>query len=331
MILSRAPVRITLGGGGTDLQSYYCKFGGFLIAAGINKYVLVGANRQFFDTFRLKHSGIEEVKDLREIKHNLFREALKLLDIKPGIELTSLSDVPSQSGLGSSGVFLVALLNTLHEYKGEYVSKKELAEEACKIEIDILKETVGKQDQYMGAFGNITALTFGKNGNVTVEPVKLKEYTYEELESNIVLFYTRFKRTASSILKVQNKKTEVHNEDTLNSLHKIKKIGLQTRASLEKGDVDKFGEYLDEHWNIKKNLSKNVSNPIIDRWYNTARKYGALGGKIMGAGGGGFFMFYHNGNSKERTQFVKTLEKEGLSIMRYKFDREGVKTLLSIS
>jgi len=329
MILSRAPVRITLGGGGTDLPSYYSKFGGFLIAAGINKYVLVSANKQFFHTIRLKHSGIEEVENIGDIKHNLFREAIQLLDIKPEIELTSLSDVPSQSGLGSSGVFLVALLNTLHAYKGEYVSKRKLAEEACTIEMDILKESVGKQDQYMGAFGNITALTIRKNGYVTVEPLRLKEYTYEELESNLLLFYTSFKRSASKILKTQNKKIIESDKDTIERLHKIKKIGLETRKALEIGDTDKLGEFLNFHWEIKKKLSKGISNPAIDRWYNTAIKHGALGGKIMGAGGVGFFMFYHNGSSREKTHFVKALEKEGLKKMRYRFDREGAKILLS--
>jgi D-glycero-alpha-D-manno-heptose-7-phosphate kinase len=329
MILSRAPVRITLGGGGTDLPSYYSKHGGFLIAGGINKYVLVGANKQFFNTYRLKHSGIEEVKNIDQIKHNLFREAIKLLKVKPGVELTSISDVPSQSGLGSSGVFLVALLNTLHAYNGEYASKRELAEEACKIEMDILKETVGKQDQYMGAFGNITALSFDKNGKVEVEPVKLKNYVFEELENNIILFYTKVKRSSSQILESQDKKTKNKNVDTIDVLHKIKKIGIETKNALEKGDTDKLGEFLDDHWNLKKQLSKRVTNPIIDKWYKIAKENGALGGKIMGAGGGGFFLFYHSGTSKKKTDFIKKLDKEGLKIMRYRFDREGVKILVS--
>lgn len=329
MILSRAPVRITLGGGGTDLPSYYSKYGGFLIAAGINKYVLVGANKQFFKTYRLKHSGIEEVNKVGDIKHNLFREALKLLKVKPGVELTSLSDVPSKSGLGSSGVFLVALLNTLHAYQGEYISKRELAEEACKIEMEILKESVGKQDQYMGAFGNITALTFYKNGQVDIEPVKLKGHTFEELENNIILFYTGVKRSASQILKTQDKKAKAKSKDTIDILHKIKKIGVETKKALELGDTDKFGEFLDIHWKIKKKLSDKISNPVIDKWYDTAIKHGALGGKITGAGGGGFFLFYHNGTSKEKTDFIKTMEKEGLQIMRYRFDREGAKILVS--
>jgi D-glycero-alpha-D-manno-heptose-7-phosphate kinase len=329
MILSRAPVRITLGGGGTDLPSYYSKYGGFLIAGGINKYVLVGANKQFFNTYRLKHSGIEEVKNIEEIKHNLFREALKLLNIKPGIELTSLSDVPSKSGLGSSGVFLVALLNTLHKYIGEYVSKKELANEACKIEMDILKETVGKQDQYMGSFGNITALTFYKSGKVDVEPVKLKNYVYEELENNILLFYTKVKRSSSKILRTQDKKTKDDNKNTIEVLHQIKKLGQNSKKALERGDSDKLGEFLDIHWNLKKSLSNKISNPIINKWYEIAKENGALGGKIMGAGGGGFFLFYHNGNSREKTEFIRIMEKEGLEIMRYRFDREGVKILVS--
>ena len=329
MIISRAPVRITLGGGGTDLPSYYSKYGGFLISSGINKYVLVSANKQFFNTYRLKHSGIEEVKKVDDIKHNLFREAIRLLNIKPGIELTSISDVPSQSGLGSSGVFLISLLNTLHVCKGELASKKELAEEACNIEIDILKESVGKQDQYMGAYGNVTALTIYKNGFVKVEPLKLREYTYEELENNIILFYTGLKRPASHILKTQDNNTKDENIDTLDTLHEIKKIGLKTKKALEKGDTDKFGEFLDTHWNVKKKLAKGISNPVINRWYKIAIENGALGGKITGAGGGGFFMFYYNGTIKEKIKFIKSLEKEGLKRMNYRFDKEGTKILLS--
>lgn len=329
MIISRAPVRITLGGGGTDLPSYYSKYGGFLIAGGINKYVLVSANRQFFNTYRLKHKGLEEVKKIEDIKHNLFREAIKLLKIKPGIELTSLSDVPSKSGLGSSGVFLVALLNTLHVYKGEYKSKIDLAEEACKIEMDILNEHIGKQDQYMGVFGNITALTFNKNGKVKVEPLRLNEYTYDELENNLILFYTGVKRPASKILKTQDNKTKEKDENTVHILHEIKKIGLETRKALEKGKTDKLGEYLDMHWKKKKELSEAISNSVINKWYDKAIENGALGGKITGAGGGGFLLFYHNGTNKQKIRFINSLEKEGLKRMSYRFDREGTKVLLN--
>ena len=330
MIISRAPVRITLGGGGTDLASYYSKYGGSLIAAGIDKYSFVTVYPRFENDIKLKYKKIEQVETVNEIQHNIFREALKLLKIKPGLELTSFSDVPGRSGLGTSGSFTVALLNALHTYKREFISQRQLAEEACKIEIDILKEPIGKQDQYMGAFGGITNLIFDKDGSVTVEPVKIKDEARDELENNILIFYTGITRNASDILKEQNTKSKKDDKSTIEILHEIKRIGIETKKAFEKGDVDKLGEYLDVHWNIKKKLSKVISNKFIDDCYNLAIKNGALGGKIMGAGGGGFFMFYHNGNNKEKTDFIKILGKKGLKKIRYHFDFEGVKILLNM-
>ena len=330
MIVVRSPVRITLGGGGTDLPSYYSKYGGFLIAGGIDKYILISANKQFFNTYKLNYSKREETKTIDDIEHNLFREALRLTNVGTGIELTSMSDIPDKSGLGSSGAFLVCLLGTLHAYKKEIISKKALAEEACKIEIDILKEHVGKQDQYIAAFGGITAFDFQKDGAVNVEPIKFKEDAFRELENNILLFYSGINRSASSILKKQDEKTKNDDSKILDSLHKIKEIGLNTKKSFEKGNVDKFGEFLHEHWTLKKNLSDKISNPFIDKCYNTALDSGALGGKIMGAGGGGFFMFYHNGTSSEKRTLIKNLRKLELPLMNFRFDNEGTKTLLSI-
>ena len=330
MIISRSPVRITLGGGGTDLKSYYSKYGGALIAAAINKYTLVTAHTRFDDDIKLNYSKSEQVKSVNEIKHNIFRETLKLLDVKKGIELTSLSDIPSSSGLGTSGSFTIALLNALHTYKREFISQKQLAEEACKIEIDILKEPIGKQDQYISAFGGIISFLFAKDGAVTVEPVKMNEESQDELHNNIMLFYTGISRSASEILKEQNEKSIADETDVINTLHEIKKIGLETKLALEKGDVDKLGEFLDLHWNIKKRLSKNISNKFIDDCYELAKSSGALGGKIMGAGGGGFFMFYHNGNNNQKTSFVKVLSKVGLKKMRYSFDFEGSKIILNM-
>ncbi len=330
MIISRSPVRITLGGGGTDLPSYYTKYGGALIAAAIDKYTLVSAHSRFDDDIKLNYSKTEIVNDISKIKHNIFRESLKLLKIKKGIELTSLSDMPSSSGLGTSGSFTIALLNALHTYKKEFVSQKKLAEEACKIEMDILKEPIGKQDQYIAAFGGITFFEFNKKGNVKVEPLKISEEAIDELHSNIMLFYTGIRRSASKILKEQDEKSKNNEEKTIITLHQIKKIGLETKKAFEKGDVDKLGYFLDDHWNIKKQLSKNISNPEIDEWYFHAKKHGALGGKIMGAGGGGFFMFYHNGNVAAKTKFIKEMNKKGLKIMRYNFDFEGSKIILNM-
>ena len=330
MIISRSPVRITLGGGGTDLASYYSTYGGALIAAAIDKYTFVTAHPRFSKDIRLKYAKLENVETVDSIHHNIFREALKLLHIGPGIELSSLADVPGRSGLGTSGSFTVALLNALHAYKKEFVSHRQLAEEACKIEIEILKEPIGKQDQYISAFGGITQLLFAKDGTVTVEPVGMKEEYRDELENNIALFYTGITRSASNILKEQNEKSKQKNPPTLEALHEIKKIGLETKQALEQGEIDKFGEFLDIHWNTKKQLSKDVSNPFIDECYELAKKNGALGGKIMGAGGGGFFMFYHNGSNKEKTTFIKALEKKGMTKMRFHFDYEGAKILLNM-
>lgn len=329
MIIARSPVRITLGGGGTDLSSYYSKYGGFLIAGAINKYILISANQHFFPTYKLKYSDKEETTKIDEIKHNLFREAIRLVDIPPMIELTSMADIPDKSGLGSSGAFLVCLLRVLHAFKQETVSKKHLAEEACKIEIEILKEHVGKQDQYASAFGGVTAFTFNKNGIVEVEPIKFNTETYRELEQNIILFYTGINRSASSILKKQDMKTKQDDQKILDSLHKIKDIGLKTKKAFDQGNIDKFGEYLHEHWNIKKGLSDKISNPFIDKCYNLALENGALGGKIMGAGGGGFLMFYHNGTSEEKRNLIKALTKLDVPLMNFRFDNEGAKILLS--
>ena len=330
MIISRSPVRITLGGGGTDLPSYYSKYGGALIAAAIDKYTLVTAHTRFDDDIKLNYSKAEQVKNVDEIQHNIFRETLRLLNIKEGVELTSLSDMPSSSGLGTSGSFAVAVLNALHTYKKEFVSQKQLAEEACKIEMEILKEPIGKQDQYIAAFGGITSFEFAKDGEVTVKPVKMSEEAGDELHNNIMLFYTGITRSASDILREQDDKSKKDEGATIDTLHEIKRIGLETKIAFEQGNIDKFGEFLDVHWNIKKQLSKGVSNEFIDDCYNLAKKNGALGGKIMGAGGGGFFIFYHNGNNTEKTTFIKEMSNKGLKRMRYDFDFEGSKIILNM-
>lgn len=330
MIISRSPVRISLGGGGTDLPSYYSKYGGALIAAAIDKYTFVTAHTRFDDKIKLNYSKTEIVDNIQEIKHNIFREGLKLLNIKKGIELTSLSDIPSSSGLGTSGSFTIALLNAIHTYKKDFISQKQLAEEACKIEMDILKEPVGKQDQYIAAFGGITSFQFAKDGTVTTESLKMTEEARDELHNNIILLYTGISRSASQILKEQDDKSKKDEGKTIETLHEIKKIGLETKKAFEKGDIDKLGEFLDEHWNIKKKLSNRISNPFIDECYNHAKKNGALGGKIMGAGGGGFFMFYHNGNNTEKTTFIKEMAKKGLIRVRYNFDFEGSKIILNM-
>lgn len=327
MIISKAPLRITLGGGGTDLPSYYEKYEGFLIAGAINKHVYVGANRQFWPNYSLKYSKIEIKENINEIEHPLIREALRLLKIKGNIEITSLADIPSGTGLGSSGAFLVALLNTLHLYYNQEKSKRELAEQACEIELEILKEHEGKQDKYACAFGGIKGYYFHKNGRVSVVPLVDEDYVISELESKLFIFFTgeRRKGKASDILKKQDIKIKEEEKDMTEKMNKIKVIGLRTKKAFENNNFDAFGRMLDEHWKVKKEYSITSTSPFIDKCYQTAIDYGALGGKIMGAGGGGgFFMFYHPGESKEIWEFVYKMKTLGLERLNFKFDREGV-------
>jgi D-glycero-alpha-D-manno-heptose-7-phosphate kinase len=327
MILSRAPLRITLGGGGTDLKSYYSKYGGFLIAAGVNRYCTILANRRFYDSILLSYSKMEIRDNVDEIEHRIFREALKLVGICKNIELHSTSDVPANSGLGASSSFTVALLNALHTYKGDFFSKRNLAEEACRIEIEVLGEPIGKQDQYMAAFGGLTCLSFDTNGEVLVEPLRVSEETLELLESNLLFFFTGKERSASDILKEQDEKSKKNDPAMEQNLHQIKDIGLKTRQYLENGQVDMLGELLHVHWETKKQRSLKMSDPFLDECYEEARKHGAMGGKLMGAGGGGFFMFYcPNG---KRPELIQTMHKMGLRKDKFNIDWDGTRIMLN--
>jgi len=324
MIISEAPFRISLGGGGTDLPSYYKKYEGFLISGAINKHIFVGANQQFYDTYSLKYSKIEIVKKKEDIKHKLIREAIKLLDIKPGIEITSLADIPSKTGLGSSGAFLISLLNTLHAYKGEKVSRRILAEEACRIELDILKEHEGKQDKYVSAFGGVKAYIFHKNGKVSVQPLRNTDLIISNLNDNLLLFFTgvRRKKMASDALKKQDTKLIQQNEDMINKMNSIKEIGLKAKKLLENEEFDSFGRLLDDHWEIKKQYSNQTNNSFIENIYKKALKIGAFGGKTIGAPGGGFLLFYVKNNYKF---FIREMERMGLHYVSFRFEKEGVR------
>lgn len=330
MIISRCPLRLPLGGGGTDLPSYYEQYGGFLIAATINKHVYVSANKQFYDTYSLKYSKIENQKDINKIEHPLIRESIRFLNIPPGIEITSLADIPSGTGLGSSGAFLVSLLNTLHYYKGSKPSKRQVAEEACKIELDILKEHEGKQDKFSTSYGGIKAYEFHRTGQVSVIPLINEDIILSTLRENLFIFFTGIFRQgkASDILKQQDIKTKENNPDIVERLHLIKQIGIRTKDVLEKGDFDSFGRLMNQHWEIKKQYSPQSTNDFVDKCYKTALEKGALGGKILGAGGGGFLMFYHPGSSKEKWEFVDAMTKLGLTPLDFAFDVEGVTTII---
>ena len=328
MILSRAPTRITLGGGGTDLESYYSRHGGFLIAAGIDKYCTILANKRFYDSIRLSYSQMEIVDTVAKIDQRIFRAALELLGIDRGIELHSAADVPAGCGLGTSSTFTVALLNALHAYKRDFITHTQLAEEACHVEIDILGEPIGKQDQYMAAFGGLTCLTFDRNGEVLAEPLRVPREALDQLESNLLIFFTGMVRDASDILSEQDTRSKQDDPDMIGNLDRIKEIGMETRKYLEKGQPDMLGELLHTHWEVKKKRSRNMSDPFLDECYELACKNGASGGKLIGAGGGGFFMFYCENSHKPRV--IEAMKKRGLRWERFRFDFDGAKILVNM-
>ena len=326
MIIARSPLRITLGGGGTDLPSYYREHEGFLLAAAIDKYVYVNVMRPFTSGIYLKYSQLEHVDQIADVKHPIIRESLRLLDFKtPQIEITTLADIPAGTGLGSSGSFTTALLKALYAHRRRHLHQEELAELACHIEIDRLGEPVGKQDQYAAAFGGVTCFTFHKDDRVTARPLNLSMDTYFDLEDNLLLFFTGYSRSAGSILKDQNDRTKVSDDDMLKNLHYVKELGYQSKDALEKGDTVAFGEIMHTHWLHKKQRSTGMSNPQIDEWYDLAMNNGAVGGKLVGAGGGGFLMFM----AKDRNKLRHAMTKAGLEEVRFRFDFEGSSVVLS--
>jgi D-glycero-alpha-D-manno-heptose-7-phosphate kinase len=326
MIISRSPLRVTLGGGGTDLPSYYREHEGFLIAAAIDKYVYVTVNRPFTTGIYLKYSQLENAERILDVKHPIIREALLMMDFKtPQVEISTLADIPAGTGLGSSGSFTTALLKTLHAHRHRHVHQEELAELACHIEIDRLGEPIGKQDQYIAALGGITCFTFHKNDKVTATPLKINMDTLFDLEDNLLLFFTGFSRSAGSILQDQNTKTKDSDAEMLKNLHYVKELGYRSRDALESGNPALFGELMHEHWEHKKRRSGGMSNPKIDEWYQLAMANGAVGGKLVGAGGGGFLMFY----ARDRNLLRHTMAHAGLEEVRFRFDFEGSKIVLS--
>lgn len=329
MIIARAPFRIPLGGGGTDLPSYYTQYGGFILSAAIDKYVFISVNKLKVEDFiRIKYSQTELANSADELKHPLFRGAMKLTGIDGGIEIAAMADVPAGTGLGSSGSFLVALLMALHAFKREHIATQDLAELACTIEIDIAGQPVGKHDQYLASFGGITCLDIQSDGKVVVSPLKISPDNLEELRNNTLLFYTGILRQSFDILARQKEDTERGTREVIESLHCTKELGLEIKEVLEGGELDRFGDLLDRHWQNKKKRSKNISDPAIDRWYQIAKENGALGGKIMGAGGGGFFMFYCS--NKRKAKLRAAMAAEGLREMRFGFDFEGAKVLMNV-
>lgn len=325
MIVVRAPFRIPLGGGGTDLPSYYSKFGGELVSAAIDKYMYVCINRPALDkSIRLKYSLSEQVESVDKLQNEYAREALKLVGVDEQVEIDSIADLAGGSGMGSSGSYLVALLKGLHTFKNQSLSTQELAEEACKIEIDILKKPVGKQDQYMAAFGGITHLVINKKGQVEVNRLAASAEKLSYLEHSLVLFYTGMTRSAGEILRHQSRAITKNKTETVENMHRIKEIGREIVKAIKEGDVEKFGTLMDFHWQSKRGLSSAITNTEIDTWYQKARLAGAIGGKLVGAGGGGFLLFCCPG---DKHKLREAMRKESLTEMFFHFDMEGAKVL----
>jgi D-glycero-alpha-D-manno-heptose-7-phosphate kinase len=322
MIITRSPLRLSLGGGGTDLPSYYRKHGGFLIAAAIDKYVYITVHHTFNDEIILKYSSLEKAKCVDDVQHPIVREALRLVDLPDTrIEITSMADIPAGTGLGSSGSFTTALLKALHAHKRHLVHPSELAAQACEIEIDRLGEPIGKQDQYIAAYGGINCFRFLPDDRVEACPLRISTETLHNLEDNLMLFFTGFARSASSILKDQDTKSKQDDQRMIDNLHFIKELGFKSQIALETGDLAEFASLMNVHWEYKKQRSGTMTNGAIDEWYQLARVNGALSGKLIGAGGGGFLMFY----SEDKVRLRHAMTTAGLREVRFRFDFEGTR------
>ena len=322
MIITRSPLRISLGGGGTDLPSYYEEHGGFLIAAAIDKYVYITLHKTFVDDLIVKYSRLERVEHAGRLEHPIVREACALLQMDGrSLEITSMADIPAGSGLGSSGSFTTALLKALHTHKKNIVRPVEIAAQACQIELEKLHEPIGKQDQYIAAVGGVTSFHFLPGGKVEVIPVELAEETLFNLQDNLLLFFTGYTRSASKILQEQNDKTKSVDKAMVENLHFVKELGVQSKEALEAGNLREFAQLMDVHWQRKKERSGGMSNAQINEWYDFAMANGALGGKLIGAGGGGFLMFY----SEQTTRLRRAMREQGLREVRFRFDFEGTK------
>jgi D-glycero-alpha-D-manno-heptose-7-phosphate kinase len=325
VIIARSPLRISLGGGGTDLPSYYSRHGGFVIAAAIDRYVYITIHTTFVRDLIVKYSKLERVGSVEEIQHPIIREALSLTGVSEYVEITSMADIPAGTGLGSSGSFTTALLKALHAYRRRPILAQDLAEQACNIEIDRLGEPVGKQDQYISALGGLTCFDFRPDHTVAVAPLKIDSETLFNLEDNLLLFFTGYSRSAGSILEEQDRRSREDDPAMLENLHVIKEIGLRSRELLEGGDLVGFGEIMNEHWQHKKRRANEMTNLDIDRWYTLALQNGAVGGKLVGAGGGGFLMLY----ASDKPRLRHALRAEGLQEVRFRFDFEGSKVIVS--
>jgi D-glycero-alpha-D-manno-heptose-7-phosphate kinase len=326
MIITRSPLRISLGGGGTDLPSYYREHTGFLIAAAIDKYVYITLHETFVADLIIKYSKLERVGSVEAIEHPIIREAMRLTAVPASaLEISSMADIPAGTGLGSSGSFTTGLLKALHAHKKALIHAAELAEQACHIELEKLGEPIGKQDQYIAAYGGLTCFRFLPDGRVEAWPLKTSEETRFDLEDNLLLFFTGYSRSASKILQEQDDKSKQADQAMVENLHFVKQLGIQSQSALESGDLAEFARLMDVHWQRKKERSGGMTNPQINAWYDLAISNGALGGKLIGAGGGGFLMFY----ARDKTRLRHAMRGAGLKEVRFRFDFEGTKTIVS--
>ncbi len=324
MIITRTPLRISIGGGGTDLPSYYEQFGGFVVSAAISQYIFVSINRMFGEGYTLKYSSMENVKTVDEIRHPILREVLRRHNGEGFLEIASIADVPAGTGLGSSGTFTVGLLKALLAHKRKHVSAADLAEEACDIEINVLKQAVGKQDQYIAAFGGFTAFDFHPDGSVTAKPLAISNDTLLDLEHNMLMFFTGYSRNAVVVLDDQKKRSLEGDSSMIDNLHFVKQLGISSKEALESGNTHCYAELMREHWEHKRARSQGMSNEQINHWHSVGMQNGALGGKLVGAGGGGYLLFYADDPMRVR----RAMSQQGLTELRFRFDHDGSTVLV---
>lgn len=323
MIISKTPLRMSFVGGGSDLPVFYRKFGGAVVSTAINQFVYVTVNRKFDEGIRVSYSKTEEAPKVEQVKHPLVREAMKMLGISGGVEITSIADIPAKgSGLGSSSSFTVGLLHALHAYACRYASAEQLARESCEIEIDRCGEPIGKQDQFAAAFGGFNYIEFYPDDSVSVEPIICKRETLRQLEENTLVFYTGITRSASALLKTQQE-VVASEKAKQKVLRRMVELARQLKAELQKNNLQAFGEIIHENWELKRSLTSAVSTSAIDAWYEAGRKAGAVGGKLLGAGSGGFMMFYAPREKHEA--IARALG--GLRRMDFRFEPQGSKII----
>lgn len=320
MIISRTPLRVSFAGGGTDFKEFYRKDGGAVVSTAIDKYIYITVNKKFDSRIRVSYSRTEIVEKVDDIQHDLVRESLRYLKIKGGVEITSIADIPSEgTGLGSSSAFTVGLLNALYAYRGEHCSAEKLADAACRIEIDIVKEPIGKQDQYISSYGGLQFIEFHRDGDVYVDPIVCPKKFRERLNKNLMLFYLNITRRAGTILQEQRNNIK----ERSGTLDEMKKLAERMKGALIKNSLDDFGRLLHEGWMMKKGLANGITNPVIDAYYDTGIAAGALGGKVLGAGGGGFLLFYCPQNKQARVRHALKKLKE----VPFSFEPQGSKII----